>query len=109
MLSVNTSPTAKFESNSRVNVIPMSSRRYSPTIKEDSKENEADTDEGLTFYPYDRLTTSSTDPAPDIDVTRREIYLSKSEFRERFNMTKEAFYKMPKWRQNKMKTSLKLF
>ncbi|KAM0020504.1 putative villin headpiece, villin/Gelsolin, ADF-H/Gelsolin-like domain superfamily [Helianthus debilis subsp. tardiflorus] len=108
-VKVNTSPTAKFESNSRVNVIPMSSRRYSPTIKEDSKENEADTDEGLTFYPYDRLTTSSTDPAPDIDVTRREIYLSKSEFRERFNMTKEAFYKMPKWRQNKMKTSLKLF
>ncbi|XP_076914396.1 villin-5-like [Bidens hawaiensis] len=106
-VKVNTDPTPKFESTPRVN--PMSSRRYSPTIKEDSKDSEAEADEGVTIYPYDRLTISSTNPAPDIDVTRREMYLSKSEFREKFNMTKEAFSKMPKWRQIKMKTSLKLF
>ncbi|KAJ0701224.1 putative villin headpiece, villin/Gelsolin, ADF-H/Gelsolin-like domain superfamily [Helianthus annuus] len=96
--------TAKSESNARV--IPMSSRT---DVKENVKENEVEDDEGLTLYPYERLTTSSTDPAPDIDVTRREMYLSKADFREKFNMTKEAFYKMPKWRQNKMKTSLALF
>ncbi|KAI3814735.1 hypothetical protein L1987_14379 [Smallanthus sonchifolius] len=106
-IKVNSDSTPKSEPNSRVN--PMSSRKYSPTIKEDSKEKEVEDGEGLTLYPYDRLTTSSTDPAPDIDVTRREIYLSKAEFREKFNMTKEAFYKMPKWRQIKMKTSLKMF
>lgn len=71
MLSVNTDPTPKFESTPRVN--PMSSRRYSPTIKEDSKDSEAEADEGVTIYPYDRLTTSSTNPAPDIDVTKREV------------------------------------
>ncbi|KAD2394195.1 hypothetical protein E3N88_41172 [Mikania micrantha] len=101
------SSTPRSESTSRV--IPMSSRKYSPTIKEDPKENEIEDDKGLTFYPYHRLTTSSIDPAPDIDVTRREIYLSKAEFKERFNMTKEAFDKLPKWRQNKMKISLRLF
>ncbi|KAI3711807.1 hypothetical protein L1987_70353 [Smallanthus sonchifolius] len=106
-IKVNSDSTPKSEPNSRVN--PMSTRKYSPTIKEDSKEKEVEDGEGVTLYPYDRLTTSSIDPAPDIDVTRREIYLSKAEFREKFNMTKEAFYKMPKWRQIKMKTSLKMF
>lgn len=42
---------------------------------EDVKENEAEDEEGLTVYPYDRLTTSSTNPAPDIDVTKREVSL----------------------------------
>ncbi|KAK1414071.1 hypothetical protein QVD17_29810 [Tagetes erecta] len=107
-IKVSSDSTPKSEPNTRVNY-PRSSRKYSPTIKEDPKENEVDDEKGLTFYPYHRLTTSSTEPAPDIDVTRREIYLSNTEFREKFNMTKEAFNKMPKWRQNKMKISLKLF
>lgn len=34
-----------------------------------------DDDEGLTTYPYDCLKTSSTNPAPDIDITRREVRL----------------------------------
>ncbi|KAI3524188.1 hypothetical protein L1887_02840 [Cichorium endivia] len=89
---------------------PMSSRKIGPlTIKEDANENKVEDDEGLTIYPYERLTTSSTNPAPDIDVARREIYLSTAEFREKFGMTKDAFYKMPKWKQNKMKLSLKMF
>lgn len=89
---------------------PMSSRKMGPlTIKEDANENKVEDDEGLTIYPYERLTTSSTNPAPDIDVARREIYLSTAEFREKFGMTKDAFYKMPKWKQNKMKLSLKMF
>ncbi|KAI3803150.1 hypothetical protein L1987_31299 [Smallanthus sonchifolius] len=103
-VKVSSDSTAKSESNSRIN--PMNSRTDSGTVKETVKENEVEDDEGLTLYPYERLTTSSTDPAPNIDVTRREMYLSKADFREKFNMTKDAFYKMPKWRQNKMKTSL---
>ncbi|KAI3775296.1 hypothetical protein L1987_49867 [Smallanthus sonchifolius] len=103
-LKVSSDSTAKSESNSRIN--PMNSRIDSGTVKETVKENEVEDDEGLTLYPYERLTTSSTDPAPNIDVTQREMYLSKADFREKFNMTKDAFYKMPKWRQNKMKTSL---
>ncbi|XP_051206516.1 villin-4 isoform X2 [Lolium perenne] len=71
--------------------------------------DEAEDDEGRTVYPYERLVTTSEDPAPDIDLTKREIYLSTDEFREKFGMTRAAFYKLPKWKQNKLKTALQLF
>ncbi|XP_022969600.1 villin-4-like isoform X2 [Cucurbita maxima] len=79
------------------------------TIQEDVKEGEAEDDEGLTIYPYERLKTTSADPISDIDVTKRETYLSSEEFREKFGMTKDAFYKLPKWKQNKHKMALQLF
>ncbi|XP_073150097.1 villin-4-like [Henckelia pumila] len=79
------------------------------TILEDVKEGEAEEDEELPVYPYERLTTTSTDPVEDIDVTKRERYLSSQEFKEKFEMTKDAFYKLPKWKQNKIKVTLQLF
>ncbi|CAA0837346.1 Villin-4 [Striga hermonthica] len=79
------------------------------TIQEDMKEDEVEDDEGLPIYPFERLITSSTDPIEDIDVTKRETYLSVDEFKEKFGMTKSAFNKLPKWKQNKMKISLQLF
>ncbi|KAL8493454.1 hypothetical protein ACS0TY_024605 [Phlomoides rotata] len=79
------------------------------TIHEDMQEGEADDDEGLPTYPYERLKTSSSDLVEDIDVTKRETYLSVEEFREKFGMTKSSFYKLPKWKQNKLKVSLDLF
>ncbi|KAI7748735.1 hypothetical protein M8C21_015896 [Ambrosia artemisiifolia] len=97
----------KSESNSKENT--MNSKIETLTIQEDVKENEVEDEEGLTLYPYERLITVSTDPASDIDVTKRETYLSAAEFREKFGMTKEAFYKLPKWKQNKLKMALQLF
>ncbi|KAG8651787.1 hypothetical protein MANES_06G021432v8 [Manihot esculenta] len=87
----------------------MSSRIESLTIKEDVKEGEAGDEEGLPIYPYERLKTNSTDPVTEIDVTKRETYLSSAEFKEKFGMAKDAFYKMPKWKQNKLKMALQLF
>nr|BAC77209.1 actin filament bundling protein P-115-ABP [Lilium longiflorum] len=123
--------TASFEST-RANIIPksikanredngaksagdkasstsMSSRIESLTIQEDVKEGEAEDDEGLPTFPYERLTTSSADPVSEIDITKRESYLSSVEFQEKFAMSKDAFYKLPKWKQNKLKTALHLF
>ncbi|KAM0907641.1 hypothetical protein ACQ4PT_015983 [Festuca glaucescens] len=80
-----------------------------PTIHEDVKEGQPEDDEGLPVYPYDRLRTSSTNPATDIDQSRRETYLSSAEFREKFGMAKEAFAKLPKWKQNRLKIALQLF
>ncbi|XP_024964610.1 villin-4-like isoform X2 [Cynara cardunculus var. scolymus] len=97
----------KTDSNSKENL--MSSKMEALTIQEDVKENEVEDEEGLTLYPYERLTTVSTNPAADIDVTKRETYLSSAEFRDKFGMTKEAFYKLPKWKQNKLKMALQLF
>lgn len=78
------------------------------TIEEDVKEGEAE-DEGLPVHPYERLKTTSTDPVTEIDVTKREIYLSSEEFREHLGMGKDAFYKLPKWKQNKLKMAVQLF
>ena len=43
------------------------------TIKEDVKEDEAEDEEGLLIFPYERLKIMSTDPVTDIDVTKREV------------------------------------
>ncbi|XP_047330593.1 villin-4-like [Impatiens glandulifera] len=85
------------------------SRIEALTIQEDTKEGEAEEDDGLPVYPYERLTTSSTDPPTDIDVTKREVYLSSQEFKEKFGMSKDAFNKLPNWKKNKMKMSLQMF
>ncbi|XP_011069945.1 villin-4 [Sesamum indicum] len=79
------------------------------TIQEDVKEDEPEDDEGLPIYPYERLTTVSDNPVEDIDVTKRETYLSSEEFKEKFGMAKSAFNKLPKWKQNKLKVTLQLF
>lgn len=51
----------------------MSNRLESLTIEEDVKEGEAEDEEGLTIHPYESLTTLSSNPAPDIDITKREV------------------------------------
>ncbi|KAK4798794.1 hypothetical protein SAY86_031120 [Trapa natans] len=79
------------------------------SIQEDAKEEEAEDEEGLILHPYVRLTTTSTDPVTDIDVAKRETYLSAAEFKEKFGMAKDAFYKLPKWKQSKLKMALHLF
>ena len=51
----------------------MSSRIESLTIQEDVKEGEAEDDEGLPIFPYERLITTSQEPVTEIDVTKREV------------------------------------
>ena len=65
----------KSDSNSKENA--MSGKIEALTIQEDVKENDVEDEEGLTLYPYDRLTTVSSDPAADIDVTKREVLFAK--------------------------------
>nr|CAB3488175.1 unnamed protein product [Digitaria exilis] len=84
-----------------------------PVFEEDLQpstcESEIEDNEGRTIYPYERLTTTAEYPVPDIDVTKRESYLSSAEFREKFSMAMAAFYKLPKWKQNKLKSGVQLF
>ncbi|RDY13488.1 Villin-1, partial [Mucuna pruriens] len=65
--------------------------------------------ENLVTYPYERLRVVSANPVTGIDLTKREVYLSNEEFREKFGMPKSAFQKLPRWKQNKLKMSLDLF
>lgn len=47
-------------------------------IQEDVKENEAEDEEGLTIYPYERLKTTSSDQVTDIDLTKREVCINNT-------------------------------
>ncbi|KAE8702063.1 Villin-4 [Hibiscus syriacus] len=100
-------PKSTPEANSKENSI--SSKLESLTIQEDAKVGEAEDEGCLPIYPYEGLKTTSTDPVSEIDVTKRETYLSSEEFKEKFGMKKDAFYKLPKWKQNKLKMALQLF
>ncbi|PIA48474.1 hypothetical protein AQUCO_01400812v1 [Aquilegia coerulea] len=64
--------------------------------------------DGSTF-PYDQLKTKSTDPVTGIDFKRREAYLSEEEFQTVMGMTKEAFYRQPRWKQDMQKKKVDLF
>ncbi|XP_062191990.1 villin-5-like [Phragmites australis] len=99
----------KQEEDAKEGTDTMTSRVESLTINEDVKENEPEDDEGLPVYPYERLKTTATDPITEIDVTRRETYLSLAEFKEKFGMTKDAFSRLPKWKQNRLKITHQLF
>lgn len=62
---------------------------------------------GKKIYTYKQLTSR---PLPEgVDQTKLESYLSDEEFNQIFKMTKEEFYKMQKWKQNRKKQELDLF
>ncbi|MED6145064.1 Villin-4 [Stylosanthes scabra] len=94
-------PSARESMIPRSVKVSLSTNKSSPGTNDKDKEN--------SIYPYERLKITSTDPVTDIDVTKRETYLSSAEFKEKFGMTKDAFYKLPKWKQNKLKMAIQLF
>ncbi|KAK4725455.1 hypothetical protein R3W88_028234 [Solanum pinnatisectum] len=60
-------------------------------------------------FSYEQLKAKSENPATGIDTKRREAYLSDEEFESVLGMTKEAFYKVPKWKQDVHKKKVDLF
>ncbi|XP_043690511.1 villin-2-like [Telopea speciosissima] len=73
-------------------------------------QQEAPQDEnGSATYSYDQVNTKSTNPVSGIDFKKRESYLSDEEFETVLEMTKEAFYRQPKWKQNMLKKKVFLF
>ncbi|CAN0907789.1 VLN2 [Linum grandiflorum] len=69
----------------------------------------ADSDIGQVIYSYDQLKARSENPVTGIDFKRREAYLSPEEFQTIFGVEKEAFYKLPKWKQDIQKKKVDLF
>ncbi|XP_077241687.1 villin 2 [Tasmannia lanceolata] len=62
-----------------------------------------------TTFSYERVKAKSSNPASGIDYQRREAYLSDTEFQTVLGMTKEAFYRQPKWKQDMQKKKVDLF
>lgn len=73
-----TPEASKLETNSKENSVGNKTESPKPpkpeTIQEDVKEGETEDEEGLPIYPYERVKTTSTDPATEIDVTKREVH-----------------------------------
>ncbi|XP_022966159.1 villin-3-like isoform X2 [Cucurbita maxima] len=78
------------------------------TPKDGSQDDYAETSVHSTFS-YDQLKSKSENPVTGIDFKRREAYLSEEEFETIFGMPKQAFYKLPKWKQDIAKKKADLF
>ncbi|CAH1432248.1 unnamed protein product [Lactuca virosa] len=72
-------------------------------------ENECESVDSQSTFSYEQLRAKSENPVTGIDFKRREAYLSGEEFEGVFGMAKEAFYKIPKWKQDMLKKKVDLF
>ncbi|XP_073016621.1 villin-3-like isoform X1 [Primulina eburnea] len=77
--------------------------------KPDADQDENVSETSQSTFSYERLKAKSDDPVMGIDYKRREAYLSDEEFQSVFEMTKNAFYKLPKWKQDMLKRKVDLF
>ncbi|KAL2535044.1 Villin-2 [Abeliophyllum distichum] len=77
--------------------------------KPEMEQDENGTESSQTTFCYEQLKAKSDHPVTGIDFKRREAYLSDDEFEAVLGMTKEAFYKLPKWKQDMQKRKVDLF
>ncbi|CAI9099911.1 OLC1v1036806C1 [Oldenlandia corymbosa var. corymbosa] len=80
-----------------------------PEPKPAAEEDENGGESTQSTFSYERLKAKSDNPVTGIDFKRREAYLSDEEFQAVFGMTKEAFYKLPRWKQDMHKKKADLF
>ncbi|KAK1384604.1 Villin-2 [Heracleum sosnowskyi] len=60
-------------------------------------------------FSYDQLKSKSDNPVTGIDFKRREAYLPDEEFQTIFGLSKQAFSKFPRWKQDMLKKKYDLF
>lgn len=77
--------------------------------KPDSEQDENGGESTQSTFSYERLKAKSDNPVTGIDFKRREAYLSDEEFQAVLGMKKEAFFKLPKWKQDMHKKKADLF
>lgn len=58
------------------------------------------------YFPLEAIRNKSI---PGLDYTKREQYLSPSDFQSVFGCSKEEFLTWPKWKQKKVKLNVRLF
>ncbi|XP_024981262.1 villin-1 isoform X1 [Cynara cardunculus var. scolymus] len=110
MIPSSSSPDVRGAANTLVSASPSLEAKNFPSKDSGPKQDgENQINVNLVNYPYERVKVNSNDPVPDIDITKREAYLSEEEFEEKFDMSKRSFYQLPRWKQNKVKMSLFLF
>lgn len=82
---------------------------YAQKKQEEKKQEEEKDSSSVPIYPLTVLQKAKNDRPADIDPAKREQHLSKEEFFKLFKMTKPAFYKQPRWRQQVAKRKNELW
>uniref|UniRef100_A0A5B6ZF82 Putative villin-2 n=1 Tax=Davidia involucrata TaxID=16924 RepID=A0A5B6ZF82_DAVIN len=77
--------------------------------KQEVEQDENGSESSRSTFSYEQLKAHSDNPVTGIDFKRREAYLSDEEFQAVLGMMKEAFYKLPKWKQDMHKRKVDLF
>ncbi|KAB2037541.1 hypothetical protein ES319_D03G082600v1 [Gossypium barbadense] len=77
--------------------------------KQEREQDENGNGSTQSTFSYEQLKAKSENPVTGIDFKRREAYLLDEEFQAVFGMEKEAFYKLPKWKQDMLKKKVDLF
>uniref|UniRef100_A0A803MAC6 HP domain-containing protein n=1 Tax=Chenopodium quinoa TaxID=63459 RepID=A0A803MAC6_CHEQI len=77
--------------------------------KDDAEQEDSISGSTQSTFTYEQLRARSENPVTGIDFKRREAYLSEEEFQSIFGVTKEAFYKLPRWKQDMQKKKFDLF
>ncbi|KAJ1384153.1 Villin/Gelsolin, partial [Sesbania bispinosa] len=77
--------------------------------KQENVEDGNESQSSQKTFSYDQLKTKSGNNLSGIDLQHREAYLSDEEFKTVFGMEKEAFYKLPRWKQDMLKRKFELF
>ncbi|KAA8517109.1 hypothetical protein F0562_017402 [Nyssa sinensis] len=77
--------------------------------KQEVEQDENGSESNQSTFSYEQLKAHSENPVTGIDFKRREAYLSDEEFQAILGMAKEAFYKLPKWKQDIHKRKVDLF
>lgn len=81
---------------------------YFQRMKEQFKKEDSQAFAAKTI-PYADLKIPSKHNRPDIDPSKREVYLSDAEFRQLFKMEKDAFAQLSQWQRNSLKKKFALF
>lgn len=77
--------------------------------KEEPQPEDNGSESSQSMFSYEQLRAKSDNPVTGIDFKRREAYLSDEEFQTVFGVTKEQFYKLPRWKQDMQKKKFDLF
>ncbi|XP_057783919.1 villin-3 [Salvia miltiorrhiza] len=98
----------KVKENETVETAPETNGEDSGS-KPEADQDENSSESGQSTFSYDQLKAKSDNPVTGIDFKRREAYLSDEEFVSVMGMAKDAFYKLPKWKQDMNKKKVDLF
>ncbi|XP_057438079.1 villin-3 [Lotus japonicus] len=95
------------EAKEREELAPETGSNGDSEPKQENVEDENDSQNSQRFFSYEKLKAKSE--LSGVDLKRREAYLSEKEFETVFGMTKEAFSKLPRWKQDMLKRKVDLF